>query len=459
MKQTAVNRFSSWEIAKRNAWVNAAKVVLVLLHVLAAAVVWDQIYVKQNITMSFTRCELALAIYTFFFVLMCHAYDAFRVELMDTGELAYSLSLAQLITILFQYLLLSFSLERLLDVKGALVLFIAGVALNILWSGLMVRLYRRAFPPRRTYVICDHTNRFRALEDLHLLDWKFQLVDVLDISSGTDCIQSRLRDAEAVILINIHSCDRNRLLKYCIIHNIQVYIRPKVGDLLMRGGSQLQLLNVPMVRCGRCRKGMTFLFLKRTMDIVFSGLALILLSPVMAVTAVLIRRYDHGPALYRQTRLTQDGREFEILKFRSMRMDAEKDGVARLATENDDRITPIGRFIRAIRLDELPQLINIIKGDMSLVGPRPERPELAAQYEKQMPEFGLRLQVKAGLTGYAQVYGKYNTRPYEKLQMDLLYIARQSVLLDLKLMFLTVKILFQKESTEGIEEGNTSAMK
>jgi len=183
------------------------------------------------------------------------------------------------------------------------------------------------------------------------------------------------------------------------------------------------------------------------------------LSPILAVTALAIRLYDGGPAIYRQVRLTKDEKRFEIYKFRSMRVDAEKDGVARLSTgEKDDRITPIGRVVRKCRLDELPQLFNILKGDMSLVGPRPERPEIAEQYYRKMPDFRLRLQVKAGLTGYAQVYGKYNTDPYEKLEFDLLYIHHMSVLTDLRLLFATFGILFSSESTAGVEEGALTAM-
>ena len=140
-------------------------------------------------------------------------------------------------------------------------------------------------------------------------------------------------------------------------------------------------------------------------------------------------------------------------------MDAEKDGIARLsAGKNDPRITPIGRFIRAVRIDELPQLINILKGEMSIVGPRPERPEIAACYEKTFPEFTLRLQAKAGLTGYAQVYGKYNTTPRDKLLMDLQYIANPSITEDLKIILATIKILFMPDSTEGIREGQITAM-
>ena len=141
-----------------------------------------------------------------------------------------------------------------------------------------------------------------------------------------------------------------------------------------------------------------------------------------------------------------------------MRVDAEKDGIARLSSQGDSRITPIGKVIRACRIDELPQMINILQGDLSCVGPRPERPEISEQYVKEMPEFALRLQVKAGLTGYAQVYGKYNTEPYDKLQMDLMYISKLGIVTDIKIILATIKILFMPESTEGVASGSTTAM-
>lgn len=167
--------------------------------------------------------------------------------------------------------------------------------------------------------------------------------------------------------------------------------------------------------------------------------------------ALAVRFCDGGPALYKQVRLTRNGKRFQILKFRSMRVDAEKDGFARLSTgKEDDRVTRVGRLLRMCRMDELPQLFNILAGDMSFVGPRPERPEIAEEYCRTIPDFRLRLQVKAGLTGYAQVYGKYNTDPYEKLQFDLLYINNMSVLTDLKLLFATAAILFLEKSTEGV---------
>ncbi len=172
----------------------------------------------------------------------------------------------------------------------------------------------------------------------------------------------------------------------------------------------------------------------------------------MLGVAIAIKIQDHGDVFYKQTRLTKDEKEFKIIKFRSMIMNAEKKTGVVLAKENDDRITPVGRFIRKTRFDELPQLINILKGEMSFVGPRPERPEIYDEICQTMPEFRFRLVVKAGLTGYAQIYGKYNTSLRDKLLLDLYYIENYSLVDDIKMLLLTLKIVFNKEATEGVKE-------
>ena len=264
---------------------------------------------------------------------------------------------------------------------------------------------------------------------------------------------------ETVFLSGIHSHDRNIILKYCVENGIKVYVIPRVGDVVMSSAKKIHMFHLPVLRVERYNPQPEYLFLKRLTDLVMAGAATILFSPVMVITAIAIKAYDKGPVFYSQIRLTKDGKEFGVLKFRSMKVNAEKDGVARLSSgDNDPRITPVGRFIRKVRIDELPQLFNILRGDMTIVGPRPERPSIAAEYEEVMPEFRLRLQAKAGLTGYAQVYGKYNTTPYDKLLMDLTYISHPSYLEDLRIMFATVKILFMPESTEGVAEGQTTAM-
>ena len=229
--------------------------------------------------------------------------------------------------------------------------------------------------------------------------------------------------------------------------------------MLIAGADQLHLFDTPIFLTREYALTVEQRMVKRMLDLVFSLILTVITSPVMLITAICIKCYDGGPVLYKQTRCTRGGREFRIMKFRSMKVDAEKDGVARLASRNDSRITPIGKFIRMVRIDELPQLFNILIGDMSFIGPRPERPEIIAQYVEQMPEFVFRMKVKAGLAGYAQVYGKYNTTPYDKLKLDLSYIENYSLWLDLKLMLLTIKILIKPESTEGVDSNQTTAMK
>ena len=270
---------------------------------------------------------------------------------------------------------------------------------------------------------------------------------------------SVLDDVEVVFLNDVRSIDRNEILKYCVERDIEVYMTPRIGDTIMSSARSIHMFHLPMLLVERYRPSPLYLFAKRCFDIFASLVAITVFSPVLLVTAIAIKLNDGGPVFYTQERLTKNAKRFKIYKFRSMRVDAEKDGVARLSTgDQDDRITSVGRFIRKVRIDELPQLFNILKGDLSVVGPRPERPEIAAQYEKDMPEFRLRLQAKAGLTGYAQVYGKYNTRPYDKLKMDLIYISHPSVVEDLRICFATVKILFMPESTEGFTEEQHTAI-
>jgi exopolysaccharide biosynthesis polyprenyl glycosylphosphotransferase len=268
-----------------------------------------------------------------------------------------------------------------------------------------------------------------------------------------------LNGYDGVVLWDIDAALRNKLMKFCYSKGIRIYMMPKIPDIMAQGSDCLHLFDTPILLIREYSMTVEQRFFKRMIDIVCSVILIVVTSPIMLITAIIIKLYDGGPVLYKQVRCTRDMREFKILKFRSMRTDAEKDGVARLATKNDSRITPIGKFIRKVRIDELPQLFNILKGEMSFIGPRPERPEIIKQYQEEMPEFTFRTKVKAGLAGYAQVYGKYNTMPYDKLKLDLIYIENYSIWLDLKLMLLTLKILFTPDATEGVEENQTTAAK
>ena len=278
------------------------------------------------------------------------------------------------------------------------------------------------------------------------------------ISVGEEKIHQMMQDYDGVIIWDLHSTERNRYLKYCFAHSVRCYVSPKISDIILMGSERIHLFDTPLLVSRNMGLAVDQRAAKRVMDILISGIGIIITSPIMLIIAIAVKAYDRGPVFYFQDRLTLGGKPFKICKFRSMCVDSEKNG-ARLASKHDSRITPVGHVLRNLHLDELPQLFNVFKGDMSLVGPRPERESIMLEYEKELPEFYYRLKVKAGLTGYAQVYGKYNTTPYDKLKLDLFYIENYSFLLDIKLIFMTVKIFFQKEVSEGVDDRQVNALK
>lgn len=397
-------------------------------------------------------------LYVAIYVLMARIYRGFQAETSRTGELSFSLSIATLLTNGILYVIICLLAYRLVNPLLFLAQTVGGVLCSAVWAWLAVRTADWLNPPLRTVLIYDNYDAYSSVQGVRHMNWRFNVVREIHISALNSFDDAVVEGVEAIFLCGLRSSDRNVLLKQGIAAGVRVYIRPKIGDLLLDGAEQVQFMRMPFWVCQEATASIWYAFFKRMIDIAICGIALLVFSPLFCLVAAFIKLEDGGPVLYRQCRLTTHGKEFYILKFRSMRVDAEKDGVARLSNgDKDPRITRTGRIIRKCRLDELPQLINIIKGDMSIVGPRPERPEIAAQYEEIIPEFRLRLQVKAGLTGYAQVYGKYNTTPYDKLEMDLMYIAKQSIWQDIELMFATIKVLFQSESTEGVAEGQITA--
>ena len=287
---------------------------------------------------------------------------------------------------------------------------------------------------------------------------KYNICASVSYHEGLKKIYTQIDKYEAIVLCDLPAEVRNDIMKYCYQRSIRVYVTPKISDIMLRSADDIHLFDTPLFLSRNQGLSIVESFSKRVFDIVVSLIGIVIASPFMLVIALAIKLYDGGPILYKQARLTQGEREFMIYKFRSMSVDSEKKG-ARLAAKGDKRITPVGNVIRNIHFDELPQLFNILKGDMSIVGPRPERKVIAEQYLKEIPEVHMRLKVKAGLTGYAQVYGKYNTTPYDKLKLDVTYIKNYSFWLDIKILFLTFKILFQKENTEGVDETQITASK
>ena len=432
--------------------------VIMILHTVMYYCVWI-LYYNRLMTEPFWRRGnwLLAGLYCGLLLLLHRLYGGLKIGMLRRWNIIYSHALALFLVNFAAYAELVLADKKMHNPGMFLVLYIAQMAVTVLWAYLFQWIYNLIFPPRELLMIYGNRPVFKLLEKLNSRDDKYILAGAVRLERGVDYIMEQIPRYQGIVLGDLPSHERNLILKKCYDLGIRVYIIPKISDILVRSSSDLRLFDTPILLSRNDGLQVDQLFFKRILDIVSAGILLLLSSPLFIIFALAIHFEDKGPVFYRQKRLTRDGEVFDILKFRTMRTDAEKDGIARLAGEHDDRITRIGHILRATRLDELPQVLNILHGEMSMVGPRPERPEIAAEYEKEIPEFSMRLKVKAGLTGYAQIYGMYNTTPYDKLKLDLSYIRNYSFFQDLKLIFMTPKIMLMKEKTEGVEEGQTTA--
>lgn len=399
-----------------------------------------------------------LLFYVVILFLNFKAFNCFKFEITRVGELIYSTIMALVIANFLTFLVFSLISRSIVEVQWLLVLQLIQMAFIILYDWLINMLYFKYCTVIEVVAIYNDSKiSYFAISKMNKLKKKYQIKEIVNQTSGMDSIKEAIDRHGSILLCDVDDACKNEIITYCYSKSKRVYILPSVSDILVNNAQQVQMFDTPVFLCHNKGPSNEQLAAKRLIDIVFSLIGLIIASPFMLIIALLIKCYDGGPVFYTQTRVTKGNKIMKILKFRSMRTDAEKDGIAQMATKNDSRITPVGKIIRMIRLDELPQLLNILKGDMSIVGPRPERPELIEEYVKKYPEFMLRTKVKAGLTGLAQVEGRYNTHPYDKMMFDLIYIESYSFLLDIKIMIMTIKILFIPESTQGIDEGQQNA--
>ncbi len=385
-------------------------------------------------------------------------FDGLKFGYFKRSNMVLSQILAIICTNAMMYLLIALLSAKFIPIIPIVAICLFDAVFAMVVTGLSELMFNKFFPAKKLLVIYDEYKPDFMVQKLKSRKDKYTVEKVANISVGFESLKGMMDEVDGVVIFDVHSEIRNKILKICFDKNIRTYTTSKVSDILIRGAENIHLFDTPLLLYRN--QGLTFeqRFLKRTMDIIVSLIMLIITSPFMLMSAIAIKLYDGGPVFFRQERSTINNKTFKIHKFRSMIVDAEKDGVSRPATDGDPRITPVGKVLRATRLDELPQLIDILKGDMSLVGPRPERIEHTEKYTEEIPEFPLRLKVRGGLTGYAQLYGKYNTTPYDKLQLDLMYIQNYSFLLDLRLLFMTVKVMFMKESTEGFTEEKSKSM-
>ena len=397
----------------------------------------------------------AVLLYTF-----SHIYGAYKVGYLRITEIIYSQFLSIIITNVITYFQLMLICRHFVGPLPMVILTAADFLAAALWTLWMNRVYFRTHPAHEMIIVYGKNGQATLsafMCKLNSRPEKFHISETVGLDTGIENVLSKIDSCESVVIYDVKTETRNMILKYCFKSSIRVYVTPKISDIIMRGADPIDLFDTPLLLCRN--KGITYgqRIVKRLVDLVVSALMLLILSPLMLIVAAVIKLSDGGPAFFCQDRYTINEKVFKIYKFRSMIVDAEKDGKSIPATDNDPRITAIGKFIRKTRIDELPQLLNILQGDMSIVGPRPERVEHVEKYSQEVPEFKYRLKVKGGLTGFAQIEGRYNTTPYDKIKLDLMYIENYSLLLDLKLIFKTIKIMFMKESTAGFEDQDSIA--
>ena len=393
---------------------------------------------------------VVIVLYAVIVFLFFKVYGGFKVGYLRQTDMLLSQCLSVFGSNVLMYLQISLIARHFEAVTPMLLLTGEELIVLILWTVLMRKLYFVIYPPRKLMIVYGSPAAAALVTKMSSRVDKYMICESISADQDYGEICRKILRYDGVIIHDIPARMRNDLIKYCFEHELRAYIVPKISDIILRGGEDIRLFDTPLLLCRNYGLSFEQRLFKRLFDLLFSISLLILLSPVMIGCAVAVRSCDGGPVFYKQRRLTQGGRRFNVYKFRSMVIDAEKNG-AQLASDNDERITPVGRILRKYRLDELPQLLNVLRGDMSVVGPRPERPEIAAEYEKTFPEFRYRLRVKAGLTGYAQVTGVYDTTPYDKLRMDLMYIENYSLFRDIQIVLMTVKTMLfpvQKSNAE-----------
>lgn len=392
-----------------------------------------------------------MGIYAVLVFLLFHYSEGFNYGHSKLSDISVSQCIAIFLVNFVTFWQLSLIANVMINPVPILGLTLLDFLICIACCYLYTAFYHSYNTPRDIVMIYGTENALDLEVKMSTRSDKYKITEKVSIDENFDELCTIIKRHDAVLLNDVPAQVRNDILKFCYTNAIRVYATPKLSDIIISGADEICLFDTPLLLVKGSGLNFEQRFVKRAMDILLCSVAMIVAAPIMLVVAIAIKWEDGGPVFFKQKRATIDGKTFDILKFRSMIVDAEKFGEVIPATDRDPRITKVGNIIRATRIDELPQIINILKGEMSIVGPRPERVEHVEKYSKEIPEFSYRLKVKGGLTGYAQIYGKYNTSAYDKLRLDLMYIEKYSILLDIKLILMTLQIMLRKESTEGFK--------
>lgn len=398
---------------------------------------------------------LVVIIYGCLLMAFTQLNGGYRVGDYRITEMIYSNFISILFINIIYYFVIALMWRAFPQMRSMMIMTAIQFIYVFLWCYISNKFYFKLYKAREVLFLYEAETPSIVLDKMNRRYDKYHISDVVRITDSVN-FKDVIKGYDAVALDRVNPSLREQCIRDCYAQNVRLYLVPSFDDVILESSMMINLLDTPLYLMKN--RGLSFEqeLLKRFFDLLISVIVLLVLSPIMVLVALLIKLEDGGAVFYRQNRLTIGGKIFRIYKFRSMRENAEADGKAVLMQKDDDRITRVGRVIRKCRLDELPQLLNVIQGDMSLIGPRPERPEIAEEYYQTMPEFSFRLSGKAGITGYAQVMGKYNTTPYDKLVFDLMYLENYSILFDIKIALMTLKTVFNAEATEGVKREEAS---
>lgn len=432
--------------------------ILFAIHTVLYLLIWTMLYQLRTEAPLFRRGNWAIiAAYPILLLVFGKVFGTFKISTRKVDIVFSNIGTLVVVNAL-SYFIIVLATRVYVPVWPLIALFAAETVITIIWLLIIKKINSVLFPTRRMLLIHGDYSYRDIVFNMNKKSDRYMVRETISASENMETIRKRIDNYESVLISDITATKRNDIFKYCYERGKRVYLLPKLTDIIIRSGTDVHVGDTQIFLLKNYGLSVEQRFFKRVLDLLVSGIMIILTSWLMLIIALLIYMEDKGPVFYTQERLTKDAKTFMIIKFRSMRVDAESKG-AQLSQKNDSRVTKIGKILRVSHLDELPQLFNVFKGEMSMVGPRPERPSIMKEYMEEVPEFAYRLKVKGGITGYAQVYGKYNTTPYNKLRLDLIYIQNYSLWLDLKCLMQTFKVVFRKETSEGVDGNQLTALK
>ena len=412
---------------------------------------------NPEITSLSRTAAVTLSTFVIMLFLLTYMYGRFDTGSRRWGQVALSVSISVIFTDLITYLELSImktneannTTFRLENIGILFLVFAVQIAVILLISYLGELFYFWINPKEKCLIVTGNPDGAkRVAAALSAFEKRYEITGI--VSADDRELENRMVENDTIVLYELPVGKRTDIIDFCYQNLKNIYFNPHIADILEQNARPVIADDISLFTTRYHMITFEERLVKRLMDTVISILALVITSPVILVSAICIKKCDGGSVFFRQKRATVHGRVFEIIKFRTMHENVENFS----STEGDDRVTKVGKVLRKYRIDELPQFVNILKGDMSLVGPRPEMLENVADYEKDLPEFRYRLRMKAGLTGYAQIYGKYNTSSRDKLMLDLMYIENYSLIRDVQLLFQTLLVFFKaKDSTEAFKNG------